>query len=352
MNNGSRKYELASKDGMALISALGVLMIFTVLGTAYVRYMSYEYDKTKYIVQEVRSRALAQGGINAAIGEIEQALKDGKTPNAVYNFQLPVFIREGEGLREEAQTVTVRVSDEASRVNINHASKDLLSAMGFTRSGLNNLSDIKADTSVRKKHRVRSGPLASVNELRTRNVVGSRDYHNLDTDLMTVYTSSGVVNINTAAPRVLAAVFGIELGDARVLASKRPFTSWANAVEKVGRDASTFNVSSAGGSIPEELSLTSNAYRLISEATVRSQGARQRGVRGIVEAVVIFEDDGGTNIRFWSEVPVERLNQEVVGPEMAEEIDDEDDEEEEDDKGEDEGEEETEDATDEASDEA
>lgn len=320
MNKGTRHNGLSAKDGVALISALGLLMVFAVLGTAYVRFMTIEYDRTKYIVQEARGRALAQGGINATIGEIQQALKDGVTPNGVYDFELPIFLRDGQGMREEKQAVRVRVSDETARVNINHAPAGLLRAMGFKQSSIKSLAALGSTTSKSNqgKRNTRTGPLASVSELRTRNIVGSRDFHGLNTDLMTVYTGSGRTNINSASPKVLAAIFGIELEDARVLARQRPFTSWANAVQKVGSNPSTFNVDASSDSLPRELSLTSNCYRLISEATVRSQGRRQRGVRGVVEAVVIFMDDGTTNIRFWSEVPVERLDTLVVGEEVAE----------------------------------
>ena len=61
------------RRGAALIMALTMLALFTVLGTLYVSNMSTELSRADRALREARARQTAQAGIEAAVGELERA---------------------------------------------------------------------------------------------------------------------------------------------------------------------------------------------------------------------------------------------------------------------------------------
>ena len=202
-----------SEKGAALIAALSMLMIFTLLGTSYVKYMSIEQDAAMFELRKVRASHLAEGGIKAAIGEIRAALKAGQTPEAAYEFDIPVYISDAdEKIRISAvpQRVRVRIEDEAARVNLNHAPRELLESLGMDRSRVRALKNSLPKGSV-----PRAGTrqwLSSVDNLRTRKILGTREFRALDRDILTVHTvddphaPARFINLNSASPKVPAAV--------------------------------------------------------------------------------------------------------------------------------------------------
>ena len=99
------------RDGIALVTALGLLLIFMMLGTAYVRYMSIELAGARYEMNDSRSENLSTAGIQAAMGEIQYALENGDTPSASYEFDLSVYRTEGGERVSYPQKVTVTVTD-------------------------------------------------------------------------------------------------------------------------------------------------------------------------------------------------------------------------------------------------
>lgn len=298
---------LREERGVALLTALSMLFLFSVLGTAYVGYASIELKSSKFQTRQVRARYIASGGINAAIAEIQAALGDGMTPQKKYTFQIPVFaILRGEFVAVD-QKVTVEIFDESGRVNLNHASGPVLEALGMPAASV---VALKAALPSSSKARKGSRWLASVEELRTTGILDARAFRKLERDAFTVYTvvnakkPSGFLNINAASPTVLAALFNIPQQEATALAATRPFTSWQDAVTKTGRDPSTFKVqSSPAGSraMPRELGLTSRCFRLKSKTDLTTSESIRLRVSGYAEAVVLFADDGSYKIRYWSE---------------------------------------------------
>lgn len=292
---------------MALVSALAMLLLFSLLGAAYVRSMRIEFDSANYATQETRARYLARGGINAAVGALETAVKRGDSLDGqTYTYDLPLYVSRQRERTAEPQKVTVRISDESGRLNINHASLDVMEAVGIDRESAGKLTNglPRADLPSTDDRQW----LASVDGLLTRGFVDGRSFAALDREILTVYTVSdpfnpeGYLNINTAAPAVLAAVFNLTAAEAETLAATRPFSSWQDAVTKTGRDPTTYNVGRflpVPGSMPPALSLTSRCYRLVCEAFASGPGARPVGVR--VEAVVIFDQSGGHRFRYWEE---------------------------------------------------
>jgi len=295
------------RQGMALVSALAMLLLFSLLGAAYVRSMRIEFDSANYATQETRARYLARGGINAAVGVLETAVKRGDSLDGqTFNFELPLYVSRQLERTAKPQQVTVRVSDESGRLNINHAGLDVMEGVGIDREAAGKLTNglPRADLPSSDDRQW----LASVDGLLTRGFVDGRSFAALDREILTVYTVSdpfnpeGYLNINTAAPVVLAAIFNLTIAEAETLAAARPFSSWQDAVTKTGRDPTTYNVGrflAIPGSMPPALSLTSQCYRLVCEAFASGPGARPVGVQ--VEAVVIFDENGGHRFRYWAE---------------------------------------------------
>jgi type II secretory pathway component PulK len=111
------------------------------------------------------------------------------------------------------------------------------------------------------------------------------------------------INLNTVSEPVLAAIFNINTEEATALAAKRPFTSWDDAVQKVGREPATFSVASAQYAtrdMPADLALNSRCFRLESLVTMEMPGGRTASAG--VEAVVSFLENGTYSIRYWREI--------------------------------------------------
>lgn len=297
--------------GFALVGAISMLALFALLGTAYVRYMMIEVDDTARHLDVIRAQHLAAGGIYAVIGEIELVLAEGGSPDGHYTISENVYRSQGGERAASAQEVRVSVSDEAARVNVNHAPPAVLRELGLDEDSLANLAKALPTSSGLRSDSRRW--LTSVDELRTRGIVNRREFEAIDTDLLTIYSvedsskPGGFVNLNSAEPAVLAAVFGIEdRSEIETLAASRPFTTWQDVLTKTGREPSTFNVAPpkyASREMPGELALSSRCYRLRSEVRMNYRGARGRVVSAAVEAVVYFKEDGTYSIRFWNEHP-------------------------------------------------
>lgn len=309
--------------GFALIGAISMLAIFTLLGTAYVRYMMIEYEDTRRHLDEIRARHLASGGIYAAIGEIGAALDNGETPKNGYTIKGYAYRYEGGARVAYEQEIQVSTSDESARIDINHAPPELLAAIGMDAEAIGKLNKaIPTPTGLRSSSR---RWLNSVDDLLTRNIVNHRQFNAINTGLLTTYTvadhgnPAGFLNLNEAGTEVLSAIFGIsDPVEVSQLMAKRPFESWQDAVTKSGREPDTFNVKSpryASREMPRELALSSHCFRLHSEVSL-SFGSARRPTTASVEAVVLFKDDGSFAIRFWNEGP-QRLAQRDEGAPVA-----------------------------------
>ena len=115
--------------------AILLLGLFAIMGTAWLAYMVQENIGTDETIRQARARQAATGGIEAAIGAIEQALandsvnelieKPSEFGVAIYDYTGDALaVRDGEG-----GTATVTISDECARININHATPKVLAAL-------------------------------------------------------------------------------------------------------------------------------------------------------------------------------------------------------------------------------
>lgn len=307
--------------GVALFASLALLLVFTLIGTSYVQYMSITYDDTRYELTIVRADSLSRGGIYAAIGELQAALASDDPILSEYTLSLPIYRTIGGEREAIPQTVKVTVTDEASRADLNDASPQLLAALGLPENVVSQTRSAKRAGQPRR--------LVSVDDLRASDFMNGQSFNELDKSLFTVYTGAkgqqSAINLNSASPQLLAAVFAIDLVEANTLAGKRPFTTWDDVRAKVGREPSTFNVNDGVGSgttMPSSLSLSSRTFRLSSEVEMVVNEGSPRRIRSFVEAVVYIASDGSFAIRYWDQRPmddVEVVAQEEVVPLESEE---------------------------------
>lgn len=285
---------LRNRRGMALVAAIALLAVFALLGTAYVGYMWIEFEDVGIELHRTRARHLAAGGIFAAIGDLQSALDSGRPPAASFEYALATYRTEQGGPAAYPQRVTVDLSDESARIDLNSAPASLLAALGFESDAIDRLRVMRSE----------NRRLASVDALRVDEIVTAQQFDSLAANELTVY-SGGVLNLNTAGPRVLAAAFGISQNEAEALSAKRPFANWADTLQKVGREPTTFNLdvpSFAPREQPANIAFESRCFRLRSAAVLDMPGGDHRPVHAAVEAVVSFKDDGSYVIRLWREL--------------------------------------------------
>ncbi|HQL93163.1 MAG TPA: hypothetical protein PL005_00710 [Candidatus Hydrogenedentes bacterium] len=96
------------RRGAALLMALGMLALFSVLGAAYVRSMSLEDEAASLRARQARTEEAAAGAVRGAAAALRRALaeNDGLGMLADRSFRMPVhaLTRAGRGTGEGALT--------------------------------------------------------------------------------------------------------------------------------------------------------------------------------------------------------------------------------------------------------
>jgi DNA uptake protein ComE-like DNA-binding protein len=312
---------------VALITALGMLVLFVILGTAFLNYVTIEQSSVRYDVNVIRANAAADGGIRVAMGEIQAQLAAGKpAPKEASPLTFPVYApgKSKESVLDKsdkrAATAKVTITDECAKINLNQAPVAVLQAiLGVNgekaralRFGLprQDSGEILAPTSERRW-------LTTVDDLVTRGLMDGTAYDALDKNLLTVYSVAdnanpgSYINLNAAPAKVLAAVLNLtpEAAAAVVAArDKAPFKSLEDLKAAVGKGPSTFNVPQAPGSpdaLPSSLAFSSRCFRIHSEAQVTDKINEQQHklASSAVEAVVYFPDSGAPVVQYWGTAP-------------------------------------------------
>ncbi len=308
--------------GAALIFALTLLALFAVLGTSYVVSMSLELDSADLQLREVRATQLAEAGIHAAIGELSQAVREGRQAELLLQreqvFEFPAYqgIMTAQGYVLESQprvsNARVVMTDESGKLNLNHAPASML-RMVLNVDGAT-ARNITSSLPLPTIFQPEPGPgrqwLAGVDELVSRGLLSAEQYAALDTSILTTMSVANhakperFLNVNTAPAEVLAALFDISVEQAKQAMVRRPFKSLAELEAAAGKAAGTFSIRpepSDRESLPPELSLDSRCFRLQSTGTYAVDGqAMARRATAHLEAVVVFEGDGSYTITHWT----------------------------------------------------
>jgi type II secretory pathway component PulK len=311
MNDNSR--------GTALLFALGILLVFALLGTAWVRYMTLEADEVKLNLNGTRSRAAARGGVFAAVASLDRTVGGAAAAAGQDSLAVPVYrynAQDNTAPLSPAESLVKQVNlewtDESAKVNLNEAPtrvlQRILNVDGDTarqiRSSLPRGGEDEMNAGRERR------PLRGVEDLRP--FLTGEQYANVDPAQVTVFGAERnrlYVNLNQASPAVLAAVLDLDIETAEYVASARPFNGPDDVVAATGKSPELFNVrpsSNGGGDWPEELGFAPRCFRIHSEGVLQRVGGPETAF-GLattrVEAVVAFPANEQPVICYWSEAP-------------------------------------------------
>jgi DNA uptake protein ComE-like DNA-binding protein len=300
--------------GVALLTALALLMIFVTVGLFYIRYMELENERTDLDLREVRARHAASAGVYAALAEIKNALASGRAPGAQLEFELPVYGPQrgsplGFAPMDTRRAVArVTVSDESGKVNLNHATAPVLrSLFGFDEAAAAKI--VAGLPDARNPEASWSGGgdrtwLISLDDMVARGMATRAAADAIDPSVVTFSSVADhaapaqYLNVNVASVWVIATTLGVNPETAQAVGAARPFKALAELAAVAGKDPATFNLP------PEAFGFTSRCYRVVSEGAYSNvvAGARDyRTSRYRVEAVVVFDAAGVPKMTLWSE---------------------------------------------------
>ena len=316
-------------EGFVLIFALALLAIFSMFGVAWVRYLRLEMSEGEQERWQAAATHTARSGVDAAIAELSRRLRDGQSLDPLLSstqkYEVPLYrtvapTKTGYAADKRASgTASVTISDECAKINVNTVPPSVLSRL-FGVSGevareiRRSLPTASPDAEDTSQLDAPNQWLINVDDLLTRGLLTPEQFSKIAEPLVTVYTAvpgsqplEAQINLNTAPPQVLAAVFDIDEQKAQQAASTRPWTAVSDVATAAGKEPTDFNIRPEAGEqtgLPESLALSTRCFRVVSEGRV-VQESTQRHVGGTkrIEAVVYINVDGSADIRFWSEAP-------------------------------------------------
>ncbi len=296
------------RTGAALVLAISLLALFSMLGTLYVRHMSIEMDRTDYGLRQARAQAAAQGGLQAALGNLRRAYDAGQAGQILgkpreYGFTTYDGFWNGEEVALAANEdreagSAVAIGDESGKLNINHAPAPVLQAV----------LGIDADTAKKIVRRVqghgKAGPkwLLSVDGLRSRGLVTEEQFAQIDRALLTTYSVVDhahpvrYLNANQAPLAVLAAVTGLEGEALDRVAKGRPYRTIDAFLAAVGLAPDALPVE------PAALRFDSRCFRIVSRGHYKKTAGERvlDETTSRAETVLLFDDSSDFSVLFWS----------------------------------------------------
>ncbi len=179
--------------GTALLMAISLLGLFLYMGLSYFRYMELEKSGTDIMVNEARARGIAEAGLQAALGELEAAAGAnalaGAAGEKTYAFPRYRVAWTGEARVSEVDPdrvarASVRVSDEAAKLNLNRIEASALARIlqvdeAAAQRIAENRSAGKADAD--------RGWFLSVDDLQSRGLLTEEEFLALDLEKLTVF---------------------------------------------------------------------------------------------------------------------------------------------------------------------
>jgi len=127
----------SQESGVALLMALGVLVIFSILGIAFATNMRMAERTARDFLYETQARYLAEAGVQYAVA----VLKDDARSHFVFSGLNASAVSPGSGGLPAGANVNVNVIDTAREVNINNANQNLLGCLPGIGSGSGSLGE-------------------------------------------------------------------------------------------------------------------------------------------------------------------------------------------------------------------
>jgi len=316
-----RRKILSSQRGVALILVLWVTVLLTVMASSFISEVRTEIRQVSNGKQGTEAYFLARSGINLGISQLldevpaEKWQRDGR----------PYRIALSKG------KVEVRVMDEGGKIDINQANRSDLLRVLMTLGVIGHQRDTIVDSildwrdennfhrlngaeddyyqSLRVPYASKDGPFDTVDELLWVKGVtdeiffGGQQLNDSDpekkflvpasglNDMLTVYSDSDGVNINTATLGVLLSLPGIDEEAAHMIVNRRE--------EQEIQDMGGF--ARAGGRLAPQVS-ESITFASTGIYTIEARGWLEGG-RAIhsIKAVVKIKEDKGYQILYWKD---------------------------------------------------
>jgi type II secretory pathway component PulK len=301
---------MTRRKGFALITALAMLVLFTMLGAAFLGYMVNDYTRQELDATRVQAQVAAESGVFAAVGLLEQAVADGAAADVAgaepMTLDLPLYDFADDTLTADGPDLelTVTVADESAKLNINHVPTSVLSAV----LDVNGAKAREIRTTLPRFGAERDPSrhwFGAVGELVTRGLLTEEQFAALNTQDLTVYSALNpgaperFLNVNATSAGILAAVLGISPEAAADVAAQRPFDSLEDLGAAAGKQPGTFNLGGEAG-VPEALAFGPTSFRIRATARVARTGGQPGGVAE-AEAVVCILPGAPPKVTYWSQ---------------------------------------------------
>ncbi len=278
----------AGRKGVALLSALGVLVVLGLLSNVFSAHMRLEYAYANRNAQELKAYYLAVAGIQEGIARIED---DSPTIDAYVDAWWPGPSPKMTPLGEGGYRLSV--ADESARINvIKAAAQTLISIVGGDNAALAALDQYRT-----------SNRLFSIEDLRGAGLAA--DPLSRLTALGTTY-GDGKVNINTANADIIAALPGMDANAGQLVVEFRAGTDGIEGTH----DDFVFAVPEDLTKVPGLTQLRSApAIPLVKVNTnifrIESVGSVKRGARTIsnrkISAILHRDSDRKVSIMSWED---------------------------------------------------
>jgi len=299
---------------VALLTALALLLLFSVLGMVYIRYMELENESTDFDLRVVRARYAAVSGVQASIAEIQAAVQGGQSPALEWAYDFPVYGRDleaeaGFGIKETRRAAAlVTVTDESGAINLNHAPAPVLAALlGVSAAAAEKIVEARPQPSPSDDLWLEGGMstwFISLEDLVARGLIDAESAAAIDPSLVTFcsvadHGAPGAYwNVNAAPAGSIQAALGVTADVAAAVLAARPIQSAEQLAAAAGKTPDQFPLPA------ESIAYASRCFRVVGKgryANVFSDGREYRISRARIEAIVVLDDEGVPSIRQWRE---------------------------------------------------
>jgi type II secretory pathway component PulK len=274
------------RKGVAMLTALGILVILGLLGSVFVAHMKLETAYAGRDAQQLKSQYLARAGVGDAIARLHQdsPAVDAYT-DAWWTGSSPKMVSLGEG------GYTIRITDEAARINVLDASPQAIGALvGGDKEAVASILNFRS-----------SRKLYAVNDFIAADL--KADVFSRLSSLGTVLDTRKI-NINTAGADVIAALPGMDTETAQMIVE---FRRGPDAIEGTPDDfvfAAPGDIVKVPGLTPLRTAPAASLLKVNSDLfRVESVGSVLRGKRKIsnskVTAVINRNPKGRIHIVSW-----------------------------------------------------
>lgn len=306
----------SSRTGFVLVSVLWITAMLTVITLGFGRRAVLDMRAAAYALDQAEAMMQARGAVDRGIVEMynrgltQMLLPEdqrggthlGESWARTINLYTENYFEQGEELENEE--VIYIITDEERYININTTDQSVFEEMdGLNRTVIRRIMARRTDE-VHEQEGVT--PFQAVEEIRYLQGVREDDWFGKGDEpglkgLLTVW-GSGLVNVNTAPPEVLACIPGIRKSDLNTILNYRAggdgtlytnddlgFRSMEDLTEKTG-------VTGATREALDQYCLCTSAYFRITGVATRRQGR----IRAVCSAIVSF-DDNDSVILDWQE---------------------------------------------------